>query len=106
MIGSMKYRIILNNPKRAANGRGGWSIDYKSGDKMEVWAAAEVMNITKRLQYSKIDEQSSLLFLVRANPFIRQDTRITFNGQEFIITSYAPADNPHFYEISAREAET
>lgn len=102
MIGEMRYRIILNNPQRISNGRGGWRLDYETGDRMEVWAAATVTTIAAAARYARMDESIDMLFLVRANPFITKDTKILFNSDEFGIVNFAPTENPHFWEIAAR----
>lgn len=99
----MRYRITLNNPKRISNGRGGWRLDYETGDMMEVWAAAEITGIEAAARYAKIDQDIAILFRIRANPFVNKDTKIIFNADAFGIANFAPLDNPNFWEIAARK---
>ena len=104
MIGSLRYRITLINPKRVSNGRGGWTIDLEAGDRMEVWAAAAVTTIAQRIKYREIDEQTEIQFIIRENPFLNKDTRILFVGTVYRIVTYAPhPDSSHFTVIPARE---
>lgn len=102
MIGEMTHRITLERPRRISNGRGGWTIDYKAGDRMEVWAAAETLSIGQQLRYQEHQETATIRFVVRENPFIDTDTRILFNGAVFSITEMGPTEK-RFLEIRARE---
>lgn len=104
MIGDMKHRIVLQNPKRVSNGRGGWATDYEAGDKMEIWAAAETLTISQQLRYQSFEDVPSLRFVIRENPFVSGDTRITFNGDTYRITQMAPVpDRRDMTELRARE---
>lgn len=102
MLGSMSHRIILQRPKRIANGRGGWTIDYEGGDRMEVWAAAETLSVSQQLRYQEHQETATIRFIVRENPFIDTDTHILFNGDTFKIEQLGPIEQ-RFYDIRARE---
>lgn len=102
MIGSMKHRITLTRPKRIDNGRGGWKLDYETGDKMEVWAAAEILTIDQQLKYQEHQQGANIRFEVRENPFIETDTQIEFNGDKYAISQLAPT-RTRFMEIRARE---
>lgn len=102
MIGEMKDRIILRNPKKTSNGRGGWSIDYLAGEFMTVWADANLLGIGDQIRYMQFDEEASMQFIIRENPFFNSSTRIEFDGKMYSVVNYAFI-NTRFYDIRARE---
>lgn len=103
-IGAMTHRITLENPKRIANPRGGWTFDYKTGDRMEVWAGAEILSIAQQQRYMQLESSASMQFLIRENPFVSEDTQIVFENKRFAIVQYAPLQsNKRFFDIRARE---
>lgn len=104
MIGDMRHRITLMNPKKIPNGRGGWTNDYTTGDRMEIWAAAKYLSIRQRAAYMEWGERADIRFLIRENPFIGTDTQIAFDGATFLIVERLPdKKNPHLVGVMARE---
>lgn len=102
MIGAMRHRITLENPRRVDNGRGGYKVDYSSGDKMEVWAAASILSISQQLAYQQWDRAAEIRFIIRENPFLKTDTRIIFEKRIYEIVQFAPTAQ-RFFEVRARE---
>lgn len=71
---------------------------------MEVWAAVEVVTVAKRYRLFQHDSNINMLFVIRANPFLKSDTRILFNGIAYTADSFGPVkDRPNFIEIPAAE---
>lgn len=105
LTGSMRHRITLSNPKRISNGRGSYTMDYAAGDKMEVWAAAELLSISLQMQYNRPEDMATIRFIIRENPFVkRESTRIEHDGAVLLVTQVAPVrENPRFWEVRARE---
>ena len=102
MIGGMRHRITLENPRRIDNGRGGYKVDYENGLKMEVWADASILNIRQQLAYQQWDRAAEIRFIIRENPFLKADTRIIFEGRLYEIVQFAPTAT-RFLEVRARE---
>lgn len=89
-IGDMRERIILVNPKKIPNPRGGWSIDYTTGDRIETWAAATLLTVNQQLRYQQADSVATMEFEIRKNPFVKKETRIFFEGVGYQIEQFGP----------------
>lgn len=89
-VGDMRHRVIFVNPKKVANPRGGWSIDYTNGDKIETWAAASLLTINQQLRYQQADSVATMEFEIRKNPFVKKETRIFFEGVGYKIEQLGP----------------
>lgn len=102
MIGDLQHRITLENPKRTDNGRGGWTISYTAGDRMNVWASASLLSVGRQLQYQEWERAAQMVFIIRENPFLNEDTQILFNGVRYEVLQFGPTAT-RFIEIRARE---
>ena len=88
MIGQLKERITLSTPKKVPNGRGGWTIDRSNPDKVTIWAAYELLSITKQLRYMELDQAANAQFIVRNRQGITKETRIEWAGAAFEIVNF------------------
>lgn len=102
-LGAMRYRIDLINPKKKGNGRGGWLIDYESGDRLQTWAAAQLLSIGQQLRYNQNDAAASISFEIRENPFVSKETRILFEGRTYSITAIGPGEGRERLRLDALE---
>jgi SPP1 family predicted phage head-tail adaptor len=103
----MKDRINLANPKRTPNGRGGWTIDRKAADRVNIWADFNRLNVTQQLRYNELDKAPDIQIIIRDNAFLQRDTFVEHDGKEYNIIQYGPYTRPGvqgYTEIRAREA--
>ena len=90
-IGLMRNRILLINPLRTDNGRGGWSLSYdEDAPRSSVWSEIRVVSKQDRFRYREAGQEITLEARVRVNPFIKTDTRIYFNKTLYEIDDITP----------------
>lgn len=104
MIGKIRVRINLANPKRIANGRGGWTVDEVNATRVNIWAYYELLSVNQQLRYNSLDEAPEGQFTIRYNAALKRDTFIEYGGKKYRVLQYGPVkNNPGFMEIRTRE---
>lgn len=99
MIGQLSERITLSTPQKIPNGRGGWTIDRNNPDRVEIWGAYSLLNITTQLRYMELDQAANAQFIIRNRQGITKETRIEWAGASFEIVNYGPHPKKAGYTV-------
>lgn len=99
MIGQLKERITLTTPRKVPNGRGGWTIDRSNPDKVTIWAAYELLSISKQLRYMELDQAANAQFTIRNRQGITKETSIVWAGAAFEIVNFGPHPKKGGYTV-------
>jgi len=91
--GEMRDLVTLCPPTYTANGRGGETVTYPSGNQITVYALVHPGGNTRQLQEANLTYDNIITVYIRYNAALTSNWKVSFNGAIYSIHKSSDVDS-------------